>query len=58
VLESPIVASAAHVDRWTIARMDLDTEEHKNDNGTSNIEKRPVQELSAFGRLPLDVIRK
>lgn len=38
--------------------MDLDTEEHRNDNGTVYHEKMTVQELGAFGRLPLDVIRK
>jgi hypothetical protein len=37
--------------------MDLDTEEHKNDSILNN-EDRAVQNLSAFGRLPLDVIRK
>ncbi|KUL87153.1 hypothetical protein ZTR_05572 [Talaromyces verruculosus] len=38
--------------------MDLDTEEHQNDKSISNNQENPVQELSAFGRLPLDVIRK
>jgi hypothetical protein len=38
--------------------MDLDTEEHQNDKSISNNQENPGQELSAFGRLPLDVIRK
>jgi hypothetical protein len=38
--------------------MDLDTEEHQNDKSISNNQEKPVQELGAFARLPLDVIRK
>ncbi|QGA15763.1 hypothetical protein EYB26_003423 [Talaromyces marneffei] len=38
--------------------MDLDTGEQKNNNNTKNNDQRPVQRLSAFGRLPLNVIRK